>query len=94
MHIDWRPESGDACERHPRAIRAYQWHLDGVIAAIPLLLQLSILLFLAGLVICVLSDSKSIGVTVLALITQTIVLYVVAVILSLDKAHIIPRSRS
>jgi hypothetical protein len=73
--------SGDACERHLRAIRAYQWHLDGVLSLIPLLLQLALLLFLAGLVIFVLGDSKSIGAALLVLIALTSVLYIVVTLL-------------
>ena len=71
----------DACERHLRVTRAYQWHLDGVLALIPLLLQVSLLLFLAGLAIFVLGDSKSIGAAVLALIALTIVVYTVVTVL-------------
>jgi len=73
--------SHDACERHLRAIRAYQWRLDGVLAAIPLLLQLSLLFFLAGLVIFVRGDSESIGKALLTLIALTIVLYIVVTFL-------------
>jgi signal transduction histidine kinase len=73
--------SSDACERHLRAIRASYWHLDGVISAIPLLLQLSLLLFLAGLVISILGDSKSIGHVVLALVALVLVLYIVVTFL-------------
>jgi hypothetical protein len=73
--------SSDACERHLRAIRAYYWHLDGVISAIPLLLQLSLLLFLAGLVIFILGDSKSIGGVVLGLVALILVLYMVVTLL-------------
>ena len=71
----------DACERHLRVTRAYQWHLDGILASIPLLLQLSLLLFLAGLAIFVLGDSKSIGAVVLALIALTIVTYTAVTVL-------------
>ena len=71
----------DACERHLRVTRAYQWHLDGILALIPLLLQLSLLLFLAGLAIFVLGDSKSIGAAVLALIALTTVVYTVVTVL-------------
>jgi hypothetical protein len=74
-------DSHDACERHLRAIRVYQWHLDGVLAAILLLLQLSLLLFLAGLVIFAFGDSESIGKALLALIALTIVLYIVVTFL-------------
>jgi len=73
--------SHDACERHLRAIRAYQWHLDGVLAAIPLLLQLSLLFFLAGLVIFVRGDSESISKALFTLIMLTIVLYSVVTFL-------------
>ena len=71
----------DACERHLRVTRAHQWHLDAILALIPLLLQLSLLLFLAGLAIFVLGDSKSIGVAVLALIALTTVVYTVVTVL-------------
>jgi len=71
----------DACERHLRVTRAYQWHLDGILALIPLLIQLSLLLFLAGLAIFVLGDSKSIGAAVLALIALTTVVYIVMTVL-------------
>jgi hypothetical protein len=71
----------DACERHLRVTRAHQWHLDGILALIPLLLQLSLLLFLAGLAIFVLGDSKSIGAAVLALIALTTVIYIVMTVL-------------
>jgi len=71
----------DACERHLRVTRAYQWHLESILALIPLLLQLSLLLFLAGLAIFVLGDSKSIGAAVLALIALTTVIYIVVTVL-------------
>jgi len=71
----------DACERHLRVTRAHQWHLDSILALIPLLLQLSLLLFLAGLAIFVLGDSKIIGAAVLAVIALTTVIYTVVTVL-------------
>jgi len=71
----------DACERHLRVTRAYQWHLESILALIPLLLQLSLLLFLAGLAIFVLGDSKIIGAAVLAVIALTTVIYTVVTVL-------------
>ena len=71
----------DACERHLRVTRAYQWHLDSVLALMPLLLQLSLLLFLAGLIIFVLGDSKGIGAAVFALNVLAIVVYGVMTVL-------------
>jgi hypothetical protein len=73
----------DACERHLRVTRAYQWHLDSILVLISLLLQLSLFLFLAGLAIFVLGDSKSIGAAVLALIALTTVIYTVVTVLPL-----------
>jgi len=71
----------DACERHVRVTRAYQWHLDIVLASLPLLLQLSLLLFLAGLAMFVLGDSKSIGAVVLVLTALTTITYTVVTVL-------------
>ena len=65
----------DACERHLRVIRAHQWRLGLVLASIPLLLQLSLLMFLVGLALFVLEDNKGIGTAVLALIAVISVLY-------------------
>jgi len=73
----------DACERHLRVTRACQWHLVGILALIPLFLQLSLLLFFVGLVIFVLGDSKAIGAAVLALNVLAIVLYAVMTVLPL-----------
>jgi hypothetical protein len=73
--------ASDACERHLRAIRAYQWHFAGLIAGIPLLIQLSLFLFFAGLVIFILNDDIGIGYTILALIILIAGIYLLGTVL-------------
>ncbi|CAG8689609.1 7880_t:CDS:2, partial [Acaulospora colombiana] len=46
-----RERASDACERHLRATRAQLWKLGPVINIIPLLIQLSLILFFVGLII-------------------------------------------
>ncbi|KAF8524071.1 hypothetical protein BU17DRAFT_15400, partial [Hysterangium stoloniferum] len=43
--------SSDACERLLRVKRAQQWRLESVVTGIPLLIQLALFLFSAGLVL-------------------------------------------
>ncbi|KIM27712.1 hypothetical protein M408DRAFT_163458 [Serendipita vermifera MAFF 305830] len=49
--VSLKEQSSDACERHLRAIRARQWQLEPFITGIPLLIQISLFLFFAGLII-------------------------------------------
>jgi hypothetical protein len=73
--------ASDACERHLRAIRAHQWHFGTLITAIPLLLQLSLFLFFAGLVIFILNDDNGIGFTTLALVLVIAGIYLLGTVL-------------
>ncbi|KIM27698.1 hypothetical protein M408DRAFT_54007, partial [Serendipita vermifera MAFF 305830] len=76
-----RERSSDACERHLRAIRARQWQLEPLITGIPLLIQISLFLFFAGLVIQLLDDDIRIWVTVVILMGSTILMYIVGTLL-------------
>jgi CBS domain containing-hemolysin-like protein len=73
--------SSDACERHLRATRAHQWHFGALIGGIPLLIQLSLFLFFAGLVPFIYDNNRGISYTVLVLIILTVTIYLFATIL-------------
>ncbi|KIM27730.1 hypothetical protein M408DRAFT_163809 [Serendipita vermifera MAFF 305830] len=76
-----RERSTDACERHLRAIRARQWQLEPFITGIPLLIQISLFLFFAGLIIQLLDDDIRIWVTVVILVGATVLSYIVGTLL-------------
>jgi hypothetical protein len=67
--------SSDACERHLRALRAYQWRFGALIGGIPLLIQLSLFLFFAGLVPFIHEHDHGMGYTILVLIILTAAIY-------------------
>lgn len=70
-----RERSSDACERHLRALRAVQWRLEPIITGIPLLIQVSLLLFFTGLIIQLLENDLRIWGTVVALIGSAAFFY-------------------
>jgi Family of unknown function (DUF6535) len=76
-----RQHSSDACERELRAIRARQWQLEPAITAIPLLIQVSLFLFFAGLVIQIVDDDVRIWSVVVILVGSTAFLYIIATFL-------------
>jgi Family of unknown function (DUF6535) len=63
-----REQSSDACERHLRAVRARQWRLEPFITGIPLLIQVSLFLFFAGLIIQILDNDVRIWSVVVILV--------------------------
>ena len=73
--------SGDACERHLRAIRAQQWHFDALISGIPLLIQIALFLFFAGLILFMLNDNSGIGYTLLAFMVLVATIYLVGTVM-------------
>jgi hypothetical protein len=73
--------SHDAYRRHLRVIRTHQWHFTRILGVIPLLLQLSVLLFLVGLVIFVWNDSHGLGQAIVAITGVTLALYAMATML-------------
>ncbi|KAF8525520.1 hypothetical protein BU17DRAFT_41771, partial [Hysterangium stoloniferum] len=72
--------SSDACQRLLRFKRARQWRLGSVVTGIPLLIQLALFLFSAGLVVFTWNNSVALGVLVLFLTIFAIVLYMMATI--------------
>ncbi|KIM34571.1 hypothetical protein M408DRAFT_98222 [Serendipita vermifera MAFF 305830] len=70
-----------ACERHLRANRAREWQLAPLITAIPLLIQVSLFLFFAGLIIQVRDRDVRIWSTIVLLVGSVTLLYVVGTIL-------------
>ncbi|KAF8526218.1 hypothetical protein BU17DRAFT_26560, partial [Hysterangium stoloniferum] len=59
--------SSDACQRLLRFNRAQQWRLESVVTGIPLLIQLALFLFSAGLVLFTWNNSVALGVLMLCL---------------------------
>ncbi|KIM22558.1 hypothetical protein M408DRAFT_51593, partial [Serendipita vermifera MAFF 305830] len=76
-----RERSSDACERHLRAIRARQWQLEPFITSIPLLIQISLFLFFAGLIIQLLDNDVRIWATVVILVGSTMLMYIIGTFL-------------
>ena len=76
-----RERSSDACERHLRALRARQWQLEPFITGIPLLIQISLFLFFAGLIIQLLENDVRIWVTVVILVGITGIMYIIGTFL-------------
>ena len=72
----YRVQASDACARHLRASRARDWKLESLITAIPLLIQVSLFLFFAGLIIQVRDDDVRIWTTITILVGSTAVLYI------------------
>ncbi|KAF8521979.1 hypothetical protein BU17DRAFT_45439, partial [Hysterangium stoloniferum] len=54
--------SSDACQRLLRAKRAQQWRLESVVTGIPLLIQLALFLFSAGLILFTWNNSIAVGI--------------------------------
>ncbi|KIM24072.1 hypothetical protein M408DRAFT_27358, partial [Serendipita vermifera MAFF 305830] len=73
--------TGYACERHLRAARAREWQLAPLITAIPLLIQVSLFLFFAGLVIQVSHQDVRIWSIVVLLVGSITLLYIVGTLL-------------
>jgi hypothetical protein len=72
-----REQSSDACERHLRALRARQWRLEPFITGIPLLIQVSLFLFFAGLIIQIRGNDVRIWSTVVILVGLVGLMYFV-----------------
>ncbi|KAF8515223.1 hypothetical protein BU17DRAFT_6949, partial [Hysterangium stoloniferum] len=72
--------SSDACQRLLRVRRAQQWRLEPVVTGIPLLIQLALFLFCAGLVLFTWNSSVALGVLMLFLTTLAIVLYMLGTV--------------
>ncbi|KAF8513652.1 hypothetical protein BU17DRAFT_25605, partial [Hysterangium stoloniferum] len=72
--------SSDARQRHLRARRARQWRLESVVTGIPLLIQLALFLFCAGLVLFTWNNSVALGVLMLILTILAIVLYILGTV--------------
>ncbi|KAF8526354.1 hypothetical protein BU17DRAFT_6142, partial [Hysterangium stoloniferum] len=72
--------SNDACERLLRVQRAQQWHLESVVTGIPLLIQLALFLFSAGLVVFTWNSSVALGILMLFLTIFGIVLYILGTV--------------
>ncbi|KAF8521787.1 hypothetical protein BU17DRAFT_18964, partial [Hysterangium stoloniferum] len=75
--------SNDACQRHLRVRRAQQWRLEPVVTGIPLLIQLALFLFCAGLVLFTWNSSVALGVLMLVLTILAIVLYMLGTVFPL-----------
>ncbi|KAF8525535.1 hypothetical protein BU17DRAFT_18169, partial [Hysterangium stoloniferum] len=75
--------SSDACQRLLRVKRAQQWHLESVVTGIPLLIQLALFLFSAGLVLFTWNNSVALGVLILFLTIFAIVLYILGTVFPL-----------
>ncbi|KAJ7229352.1 hypothetical protein C8J57DRAFT_1092604, partial [Mycena rebaudengoi] len=73
--------SNDACERHLRYLRSREWPLAAIVGGIPLIIQLALLLFAAGLVVFTADDNLGISFALLAMTVLTVCLYFVATIL-------------
>ncbi|PVF94133.1 hypothetical protein CPB86DRAFT_776782 [Serendipita vermifera] len=71
-----KARSKDACERHLRFIRAVQWKVEFVVTSIPLLIQFSLFLFFAGLIIQVTPYASRIKVPMIVLVSITVILYI------------------
>jgi hypothetical protein len=76
-----RARSKDACERHLRFIRSTQWKVGIVVTSIPLCIQISLLLFFAGLIIQVIPYGARISIPVITLVAITTTLYILFTIL-------------
>ncbi|KIM20636.1 hypothetical protein M408DRAFT_128973 [Serendipita vermifera MAFF 305830] len=70
-----------ACERHLRANRAREWQLAPLITAIPILIQVSLFLFFAGLIIQVRDRDIRIWSTIVLLVGLVTLLYIIGTIL-------------
>ncbi|KAF8517051.1 hypothetical protein BU17DRAFT_26084, partial [Hysterangium stoloniferum] len=75
--------SSDACERLLRVKRAQQWRLESVVTGIPLLIQLALFLFSAGLVLFTWDSSVALGVVMLFLTGCGIALYILGTLFPL-----------
>ncbi|KAJ7920522.1 hypothetical protein B0H13DRAFT_1453678, partial [Mycena leptocephala] len=73
--------SNDACERHLRYLRSREWPLAAVVGGIPLIIQLALLLFAAGLVVFIADDNLGISFALLAMTVLTVCLYFLGTIL-------------
>ncbi|KAJ7186274.1 hypothetical protein GGX14DRAFT_383620, partial [Mycena pura] len=73
--------SSDACERHLRYLRSREWQLAVIVGGIPLLIQIALLLFAAGLVVFTASDNLGISFTLLVMTVLTTCLYFLGTIL-------------
>ncbi|KAF8500624.1 hypothetical protein BU17DRAFT_19934, partial [Hysterangium stoloniferum] len=83
IHRNGGSSSSDACERLLRLKRAYQWRLVSVVSGIPLLIQLALFLFSAGLVLFVWNNSIALGIIMLFLTIFGFMLYILGTVLPL-----------
>jgi hypothetical protein len=77
----------DACNRHLRALRSHQWYLGKVIAAIPLVVQLALVLFLIALALSFWDNELGIGVTIIVLTFVAVLLYFLGTFLPIFSPH-------
>ncbi|KAF8524101.1 hypothetical protein BU17DRAFT_19656, partial [Hysterangium stoloniferum] len=75
--------SSDACERLLRVKRARQWRLESVVTGIPLLIQLALFLFTAGLVLFTWNNNVALGGLMLFLTGSGIALYILGTLFPL-----------
>jgi hypothetical protein len=73
--------SSDACERHLRYLRSREWRLAVIVGGIPLLIQLALVLFAAGLVVFTAGDNAGISLALLVMTGLTGFLYFLGTIL-------------
>ncbi|KIM27228.1 hypothetical protein M408DRAFT_171114 [Serendipita vermifera MAFF 305830] len=73
--------ANQACERHLRANRAREWQLAPLITGVPLLIQISLFLFFAGLIIQISDRPIRIWSTIVPLVGLAMVLYIFGTIL-------------
>lgn len=78
-----RQDSDNAYNRWVRNKKAERWYLDKVITAIPLLIQLALLLFSLGFVLQSMGDDPELGRVILALVILGIFIYIVITVLPL-----------
>ncbi|KIM22928.1 hypothetical protein M408DRAFT_268950 [Serendipita vermifera MAFF 305830] len=76
-----RERAVDAYDRQLRALRAQQWKLAPIITTIPLLIQVSLFLFFAGLIIQILDNNIQIWLVVVVLVTVAVLLYIFSTVL-------------
>jgi hypothetical protein len=77
----------DACNRHLRALRSHQWYLGKVIAAIPLVVQLALVLFLLALALSFWDNELGIGITIIALTFCAVIVYLLGTLLPVLSPH-------
>ncbi|KIM20608.1 hypothetical protein M408DRAFT_30212 [Serendipita vermifera MAFF 305830] len=76
-----RERAVDAYDRQLRVLRAQQWKLAPIITTIPLLIQVSLFLFFAGLILQILGNKIQIWLVVVVLVALAVLLYIFSTIL-------------